>query len=611
MAHRDGGAKARITEIGPRAVYTQIMDRLSIAEINSGLGLSHPLEGTIDIVGGPILKANHFIRAVLRRKLLERAEQRKRLVGASQANLKVTAELLRTDCGPHRSPLIAVLADGLWHRRQKFLAGFVPDDVCTYCDSGRVENTCHILHDCARWEHLRSWTASVSECLETAPISAKACGFCPGDASHEVQKAWPQYQRCLATIWQARIKDEHKPVREDGASQEVLTQDDDMDDGGAEVLDSDGVRALYRDVAQPPTGCFPPPQTQLMKDHATPFQFAPTMHVQGREWNYPDAQWHQLVLFLARCSVPCEVVPVQCPTILEVWLSYLVVNGMHRLYTGVPDEHDGGWMSAQVENMRLMLLVFQNRAKIYPPLLESDRACRTPKTKWPTNSLPAMMRLSRPLLLPQHDRVCGLVHEILEFVHEYPYPVTRSMEIWRRPQLGIKQSQLYTRGMLATHLPLSTVHLRLGSKSTPPLLHLSTFNALQFARTLEMHPVAASMVGDKSFLEIVRGHAVTTKQQFANFCKHIRRVQRLCAWMVMLPIDHEGTMQHICVDPNLTRATCARCGAVGRLRHTKAWYQGSCSQTVPGFDMAGVYASVKSVHTYYDQLARIAFAIPL
>eukprot|EP00971_Amphidinium_carterae_P123964 2455274-Amphidinium_carterae.1 len=81
--------------------------------------------------------------------------------------------------------------------------------------------------------------------------------------------------------------------------------------------------------------------------------------------------------------------------------------------------------------------------------------------------------------------------------------------------------------------------------------------------------------------------------------------------MVKLPIDHEGTMQHICVDPNLTRATCARCGAVGRLRHTKAWYQGTCSQTVPGFDMAGVHASVKSIHTHYDTLARIAFAIPL
>eukprot|EP00971_Amphidinium_carterae_P335449 6471293-Amphidinium_carterae.1 len=128
------------------------------------------------------------------------------------------------------------------------------------------------------------------------------------------------------------------------------------------------------------------------------------MHVQGREWNYPDEQWHQLMLFLARCRVPSSLDNVPCPTLLEVWLSFLVANGMHRLYTGVPDEQDGGWLSSQVENMRLMLLVFQNRAKFHPPLLESDRACRTPKTKWPTNSLPAMMRLSRPILLPNHHR---------------------------------------------------------------------------------------------------------------------------------------------------------------------------------------------------------------
>eukprot|EP00971_Amphidinium_carterae_P228286 4528178-Amphidinium_carterae.1 len=158
MARHDGGVKARISEIGPRAVYTQILSRLSIDETNNGLGLCHHLEGELSIVEDPITKANHFIRAVLRRKLLERAEQRKRLVGASTANLKVTAELLRTDCGPHRSPLIAVLADGLWHRRQKFLAGFVPDDICTYCDLGHVENTCHILHECPRWTHLRCWT---------------------------------------------------------------------------------------------------------------------------------------------------------------------------------------------------------------------------------------------------------------------------------------------------------------------------------------------------------------------------------------------------------------------------------------------------------------------
>eukprot|EP00971_Amphidinium_carterae_P014146 278900-Amphidinium_carterae.2 len=212
---------------------------------------------------------------------------------------------------------------------------------------------------------------------------------------------------------------------------------------------------------------------------------------------------------------------------------------MHRLYTGVPDAQDGGWLSSQVENMRLMLLAFQNRAQILPPFLESDRACRTPKTKWPTNSLPAMMRLSRPILLPHHEQVRGLVQEILEFVHAYPYPATRSMEIWRRPQLGRPDSQLNTRGKLATHLPLRTIHTRLASKSAPPLLHLSTSHALLFAHTLEIHPVAASMVGDKPFLDVVRSHGVSTKQHFANFCKHIRRVQRLCAWMVKLPIDHE------------------------------------------------------------------------
>eukprot|EP00971_Amphidinium_carterae_P257825 5117660-Amphidinium_carterae.1 len=117
-----------------------------------------------------------------------------------------------------------------------------------------------------------------------------------------------------------------------------------------------------------------------MRNNGVPLQFSPTMHVVGREWNYPDAQWHQLVLFLARCRVPLESDAVECPTILEVWLSFLVANGMHRLYTGVPDEQDGGWLSSQVENMRLMLLVVQNRAGIVPPILESDRACRTPKT---------------------------------------------------------------------------------------------------------------------------------------------------------------------------------------------------------------------------------------
>eukprot|EP00971_Amphidinium_carterae_P231088 4585988-Amphidinium_carterae.2 len=43
--------------------------------------------------------------------------------------------------------------------------------------------------------------------------------------------------------------------------------------------------------------------------------------------------------------------------------------------------------------------------------------------------------------------------------------------------------------------------------------------------------------------------------------------------------------------------------------HTKAWYEGKCSTTLPTFDAARVYASVSSLHKCFDTVAPPASAI--
>eukprot|EP00971_Amphidinium_carterae_P003575 70563-Amphidinium_carterae.2 len=81
-----------------------------------------------------------------------------------------------------------------------------------------------------------------------------------------------------------------------------------------------------------------------------------------------------------------------------------------------------------------------------------------------------------------------------------------------------------------------------------------------------------------------------------------KRMQHICAWMSLLPVTHTDTMQHMCASANLTRALCTRCGAVDRLRHTTARYDGRSAFVFPSFHLARVHASVTSVHKYYNTL---------
>eukprot|EP00971_Amphidinium_carterae_P331663 6465383-Amphidinium_carterae.1 len=266
-----------LNPVGPRAVFRRMLQLLEVTESADGMTLAHAQAGSVHILLSSTEETNHFIRHCLRRMLLRTAAKRKRLAGADTIDIEVSTKLLRNLPNGSRHNVISVLSDALWHRRLKHLCGFESSDICQFCDLGVAEDTVHALHVCPAWAKYRTWSEPLNCFVQSAPLSAMACGLCPAAAPSSIKEQWPAFQQALASAWNARM---HASGQLEG-----LNRDQSLEEDTAEA----GMQSTHGQRVKAPA--FPLAQTPEHWLGATPFSFDPSFYSNGREWNYSKGLW--------------------------------------------------------------------------------------------------------------------------------------------------------------------------------------------------------------------------------------------------------------------------------------------------------------------------------
>eukprot|EP00971_Amphidinium_carterae_P103739 2054148-Amphidinium_carterae.1 len=189
-------------------------------------------------------------------------------------------------------------------------------------------------------------------------------------------------------------------------------------------------------------------------------------------------------------------------------------------------------------------------------------------------------------------------------MHAYTGEVSKGLEIWRRVELGTPGTQIGLHGSLPVHSLLSDPIHRIVKKSTPPLWQARALQARAFWSSLECHPAMHMSVGECVFGELIAREGVHCKKSLKRFLVSQRKLMLRCEWISKLNVQNERAGKHVCGDPLSIRASCARCGVAGRMRHVKSWYNGRCLSVLGAFSFRHVQEYTRSQLAHLTQVVQ-------
>ena len=115
---------------GPIRTALHYLDLLGITLVQNNLGWRFQGQD-VHLIKGDKAEILHVLRMAIRRWLAGRAEAgRPHLQGMALADLENSRKKVMTKDYPFRKELIALMADGVWTRRKKFLCKLVPESTC-------------------------------------------------------------------------------------------------------------------------------------------------------------------------------------------------------------------------------------------------------------------------------------------------------------------------------------------------------------------------------------------------------------------------------------------------------------------------------------------------
>ena len=199
----------RRTHMGP---YKMARDYLLTLQIETQeRGMTWRWEDTYThVLRTPKEAFRHMLRETIRAWLARKATTcRPHLHGLMDMNLEASRSLTKEKGFPQRQALIALMADGVWTNRKKFLCGFRPDETCSYCQAPS-ETVRHILYECPRWQaHWKDLRGEI-DMISSLPPAASQCGLRPKNPPSRLKDRWKEVQACMAMIIHERMEEEHK-----------------------------------------------------------------------------------------------------------------------------------------------------------------------------------------------------------------------------------------------------------------------------------------------------------------------------------------------------------------------------------------------------------------
>ena len=518
---------------------------------------------SVNIIEAKGRKAAHDWRAVFRHYHMRRAiATRARARGLLDCDFdRSVRQVRKRDCSG-RATLIGFMADGLWTQERKPKAQLVPTPTCPFCESA-PETMVHVLYECRAWteERKRMGAPDFLTSVQNLPSACSECLWCPSPRISPHASKWEVFQQAAVTLWDRRM-----------AKASCMGLTGASGAGGGESVGCDS-----RPVSSP--SWVPLPSNDVWS-RAQPLDFQISYRLQGKgqTWPYSIGQWHQLVYFMTLCRIPCEVdvdrVPL--PSILEVYLSYLRVNGNSRFLSGISEEQHGGWLSLQLDRFRGALVLF---ARITgSTMLFAKRPQDLEYTEWNGRfRLPKLPIALFPFLIPHWGAARSWIQDFPLHLIDWGVSGGHVATVWRRVQVGIPGSQLVQGGLLpACPLYLNAMRGMKHKVSTPTWMR-QVFLARDFRQRMSAHPLSAHAFSSECLLDILDRHGVLGRLDVLA----IRKIYHSKAMHALQLAKHAEAAPaknwHFVQDASLdVRPLCVSCGRNGIVGFPKLWICAKC-----------------------------------
>ena len=321
---------------GPCGVWAEALRKLHVQETLDG-HLVHPRVPKVHLYDSTWDKVKQFWSGCVQDALLlDASERRPHLRGIlDQTEINLTLRVLRNLRHPFRSELINITCDGIWCGKilAKMAGPREGQATCEFCDSGAIEDPEHLLLDCPRWREMRKWDSALTGFLREGPAATRHCLHAPLHLPQELRARWHIVQEAGARILHARNN------QKVGEHEAVQAKD-----------------SLKRIGPEPLAPLKPAEGTWV------PFRFTLTFSLRRPEcrWTYPRTEWHRVTRFIGTLGI-WEAPPPQYrwPSICDLFLSFVLLNGGECFQDGMPEDWRGGWLGTQLESFTYAIRTFQ------------------------------------------------------------------------------------------------------------------------------------------------------------------------------------------------------------------------------------------------------------
>eukprot|EP00971_Amphidinium_carterae_P201068 3990145-Amphidinium_carterae.1 len=363
---------------------------------------------------------------------------------------------------------MTLVTDGLWCEQRRYAAGHRPTPSCAFCNAewGTVH---HVLWICPQWAHLRVSMSEFMSVHVSWDACASLCGIATGTLCPMVIDQWQSVQHELASIilaYQDQSCVLERPCK--GLIGAIADEADDFEQrhGMSEDLVPVATPELLVDALVP--------QVRLDRDCGEYLHWCLTASAvgwvrydfsvceprgdlsgQGGGWLFSRASWIALLTYLASLSVCAGA---ECaPTLLELYMDFMVDACYHRWPSGHPDEDGGGRWSTQLATFRTALCAFERLCSPCPAMISSKR-CASSTNRLAVFGLPVVeCTLAKGLRIKRPQAVQLLFDEAVASIASAK--VTSALcEKWREWSPGLPQSQLMSTSSM--HLVLNAIPSR-------------------------------------------------------------------------------------------------------------------------------------------------------
>ena len=398
----------RRSRMGPFFLTREYLDTLEIQTHDFGLRWTWR-EQDMHLLKREKAELMHILRDAIRHWMARRAENaRPHLQGLGEMDLEGSRLLTKKKGFPFRKELIALMADGVWTKRKKYLCGYTDAETCTYCGAPS-ESVAHILYHCRRWRPLWGNLEPYLHMLEELPAAASLCAFKPCELPPPLDGRWMEIQKTMARILYERLEREH---------------------------DHPKPREVVLPRAEDPLQSAPRNSPSERSD-PWDFRFTERLHGGQRPWAFSRRAWHTFQLWASQVRVIRDLEQPRT-TILEMMLSFIGLMKGHRFESGDGPERHGGWVSVQLERFRSACLSFQQLTYATP--IMGAKPDRQPPGGWGSRyGFPRLSLMERTLVYPARDFVWKTLDQMR--VAGLPKGLCARTDCWRRWSPGIPGSQ--------------------------------------------------------------------------------------------------------------------------------------------------------------------------